>query len=547
MRACTLITVCTLGMVCIPVFGTPDDLESNLESDLESAVHQGVERLEQLLQAQHQSRRGGRLVQRKLSVDLSLLPGFILQDLAHGRARSSVGAALGYSYGASAPLPTPSADESVCADDGWRCEPGETWRVMAVTERTQHVGADAAVAIDWLVQANAESVHMYAQRFEPALMPSELDAPLLPWALHLHWDMTGARAIDRTGAEHAEVWGSIAPVLRNPEDLYDHFDSMRVQAWMLREHGLLPRSGRAAVTLPPVNARDDRTERVFTDTLWPWEDPNAFTIAERVAGQTRTRAFRPVRTIPSPSALTLRVQWRTPDSDLDQLLIAPPPDDIPGAAGAARRAPQWLPSTVQVWSAGVLQGAISFGGFERVRSNEPWSAPESPPWDRSREFLNTHDHVGLLAHTIACQDRLAPLSRRWRIALDQALQAVDACVESQWTIDELRSIAVDGVGRAVSQLRPDELVDLTYDAVRAGRYAVAMHALDTLRTHPDALAEHRTLSELAIPSLWHWMSEPPLDPSPLSDRRWASDRALRRVLIGPRTDSSTTTAARSLP
>jgi hypothetical protein len=172
-----------------------------------------AERLRDMLQRAHEERDGARLVARKLSVESALLPAFIVQDLAHGCASQDMASSMSYTYGA--------ADAERCAgwvwplvvscpaapiEPGWTCPAGMVWRVRATTERLVCAGPEPAVAIDWIIESDGTSTSAITERFEPALMPAELDFPLVPWGLSLHWDRERGHALDHSGQSHTESW-----------------------------------------------------------------------------------------------------------------------------------------------------------------------------------------------------------------------------------------------------------------------------------------------------------------------------------------------------
>ncbi|MBU6210453.1 MAG: hypothetical protein KGR22_11140, partial [Planctomycetes bacterium] len=216
-----------LPVLCLAALGG----ESN-------ATSIAAERLRDMLQRAHEERDGARLVARKLSVESALLPAFIVQDLAHGCANQDMASSMSYTYGAadaercaSWVWPMGVAGPAAPIEPGWTCPAGMAWRVRATTERLVCAGPEPAVAIDWIIESDGTSTSAIAERFEPALMPAELDFPLLPWGLSLRWDHDRGHALDHSGQSHTERWLAAAPVLANPDDMFDTFDAVRVHQW----------------------------------------------------------------------------------------------------------------------------------------------------------------------------------------------------------------------------------------------------------------------------------------------------------------------------
>jgi hypothetical protein len=117
------------------------------------------------------------------------------------------------------------------------------------------------------------------------------------------------------------------------------------------------------------------------------------------------------------------------------------------------------------------------------------------------------------------------------MGIEQALQALDAAIESGWTLDALRTVAPELIDRCLSRLTPTELTQLTLDATLASRGTIAVLAAARLAQHEHAGADERAWATMALPSLWAWLHAPPVDDSPLGARRLTCDRALRPILL----------------
>jgi hypothetical protein len=469
-----------------------------------------ADRLRDMLQRAHEERDGARLVARKLSVESALLPAFIVQDLAHGCASQDVARSLSYTYGGpddrrlgSLSGILDSFGPRAPMEPGWDCPPGMAWRVRATTERTCSAGPEPAVAIDWVIESDGRSTTAIAERFEPALMPAELDFPLLPWGLVLRWDGAGGHALDRSGQSHAESWVATAPVLANPDDMFDTFDALRVQQWLSRWRP----AGRTELALlgPCV-----QTIELDHGPL-RWHDPSAFTLTRHGSRRDRSERFRPVRLLPNVPGLRAIIEWRSCPAD--------PPSRVP--------------SRVRLISNEGEQAIITFGRFELVPQGSTVDHPiPEPPWSAVRQALAARDHITLTALVLHAQDGLGMVQARARMGIELAIQALDAAIEEGWTLEHLRRMAPELLDRCLSRLTPPELTRLTLDATVASRGTLAVLAATRLLQHGAASAEERAWATMALPSLWAWLHEPPADDSPLAARRLACDRALRPIMLG---------------
>lgn len=496
-------------------------------------------RLRDMLQRSHEERDGARLVARKLSVESALLPAFIVQDLAHGCASQDLAQSLAYTYsGTDAALHAAGAWPSTHPwsqaphELGWACPPGMAWRVRATTERLCAAGPEPAVAIDWLIESDGETTTAIAERFEPALMPAELDFPLLPWGLTVQWDRAGGQVFDHTGRSHAESWVATAPILANPDDMFDAFDAIRVQQWLSPWRPA--RSRTRALGGPAVHTIDlDRGPLC-------WHDPTSYTLTHHGALQDGHELFRPVRSIPAIPGLRAEIEWAPwPEvhatggasasaHDLPSIALKDPI-----AVSGANDPPARVPCRVRIVGEDREQAIITFGRFSLVHRGEAVNpmAPE-PPWLAVRQAIEARDATTLTALVLRAQDGLGSVRARARMGLELAIQALDAAIEAGWTVESLRTVAPDLLERCMSRLTTAELAQLTLDCTLASRGTLAVLAASRLAEHSGAGAEERAWASLALPSLWAWLHEPPSDDSPLGARRLICDRALRPILLG---------------
>jgi len=485
-----------------------------------------AERLRDMLQRAHEERDGVRLVARKLSVESALLPAFIVQDLAHGCASQDLARSMSYTYDAADVVqcagwfwPMGVSSPTATIEPGWICPAGMAWRVRATTERLVCAGPEPAVAIDWIIESDGRSTSAIAERFEPALMPAELDFPLVPWGLSLRWDRARGYALDHSGQSHTESWLATAPILANPDDMFDTFDALRVQHWLscwpprasLRSLGREPFPGIGDLAQAPV----PQTINLDHGPLH-WHDPTAFTLVHHGSMQDRAESFRPLRLIPNIRGLRAIIEW------------APWPIDPLSTTDRPSR----VPHCIRIVSDEREQAIITFGRFELVPrgSSIDHEAPE-PPWHAVRQAIEARDAVALTALVLHAQDGLGTVRARARMGIEQAMQAVDAAIEAGWSLELLRTVAPDLLERCMNRLAPAELMWLTLDATMASRGTLAVLAATRLSRHEQASADERAWATMALPSLWAWLHEPPADDSPLGARRLACDRALRPILI----------------
>ncbi|MDI9411427.1 MAG: hypothetical protein QM519_07820 [Bacteroidia bacterium] len=486
-----------------------------------------AERLRDMLQRAHEERDGARLVARKLSVESALLPAFIVQDLAHGCASQDMARSMSYTYGAADAKrcagwfwPMGVSSPTATIEPGWTCPAGMVWRVRATTERLVCAGPEPAVAIDWIIESDGTSTSAIAERFEPALMPAELDFPLVPWGLGLHWDCERGHALDRSGQSHTEPWLAAPPILANPDDMFDTFDAMRVQHWLSRWP---PRDSLGSLGRGPFLGIGDLAQASGPQTIdldhgpMHWHDPTAFKLVHHGSLQDRSELFRPARLIPNIRGLRAIIEW------------APWPIDPSSTTERPTRAPH----RIRIVSDEREQAIITFGRFELVpRGATTARAEHDPPWVALRQAIDDRDAITFMAIVLRAQDGLGTVQARARMGIEQAIQALDAAVDAGWSLELLRTVAPDLLDRCMSRLAPAELLWLTLDATMASRGTLAMLAATRLSQHAQASADERAWATMALPSLWAWLHEPPADDSPLGARRLSCDRALRPILLG---------------
>lgn len=507
-----------LPVLCLAALGG----ESN-------ATSIAAERLRDMLQRAHEERDGARLVARKLSVESALLPAFIVQDLAHGCASQDMARSMSYTYGSADDLqhaaiirPPGAFWPGASHEPGWTCPPGMAWLVRATTERLCCAGPEPAVAIDWLIESDGTSTTAIAERFEPALMPAELDFPLLPWGLSLHWDHERGHALDHSGQSHTERWLAAAPALANPDDMFDTFDAVRVHQWL--SHQLWPAPSRALHQgHSPRHGELGHRPGVHTIALdhgpLRWHDPHAYTLMHHGSSQDRAEPFRPVRLIPNITGLRAIIEW------------APWPIDPSSSTDRPTR----VPHRIRIVSDEREQAIITFGRFELVQRGATTAyAAHDPPWVALRQAIDDRDAITFTALVLRAQDGLGTVQSRARMGIEQAIQALDAAIDAGWSLALLRTVAPELLERCMSRLTPAELVWLTLDATTASRGTLAVLAATRLSQHAQASPDERTWASVALPSLWAWLHEPPADDSPMGARRLACDRALRPILLGER-------------
>jgi hypothetical protein len=515
-----------------------------------------AERLRDMLQRAHDERDGARLVARKVSVESALLPAFIVQDLAHGCASQDVARSMSYTYGgadaqrcAGSVWPISVSESAPTIELGWACPAGMAWRVRATTERLCSAGPEPAVAIDWVIQSDGTSTTAIAERFEPALMPAELDFPLVPWGLSLHWDDERGRALDQSGQSHTESWVASAPILANPDDMFDTFDAMRVQQWLRRWQSPASFGGlrlefwpgpRDIRHPPPSHSKPFDRSLLGSHSIsldhgpLRWHDPHAYTLMHHGSSHDRTEPFRPVRLIPNITGLRAIIEWIPWLADHAG---AGPTDHNEGAppliTAASVDRPSRVPYRVRIVSDEREQAIITFGRFELVpcRGATEHSQLE-PPWLAVRQAIEARDPIALTALVLRAQDGLGTVQARARMGIEQAIQALDAAIDAGWSVELLRTAAPNLLERCMSRLAPSELMWLTLDATLASRGTIAVLAATRLSKHAQATADERTWASMALPSLWAWLHEPPADDSPMGARRLACDRALRHIMLG---------------
>jgi hypothetical protein len=209
---------------------------------LRSQVTGEMERLRQQILDADLGMDRGPLLERKLTVDGSLVPALLLEDatafceaVRAGREPPDLLRALRVEY-AGAPVRAawshpdgPRRVERALA--GWVPGAGGMVACVATTRSLRAPRGEGAPLIRWTAvvegAASERQVRACAHWYEPCLEQSFLDWPLSPLGLELTWDDSGG-ALSQAGVSHGETWPARA-VFNNPGDLYALFDALRLR------------------------------------------------------------------------------------------------------------------------------------------------------------------------------------------------------------------------------------------------------------------------------------------------------------------------------
>lgn len=428
----------------------------------------------------------GPLLARKLAVDSAMAPAVLLLELA-GSSRFEPLAMLRVEYQdrtlALESLSSDTTDLIGSLGAAWESAVRGGVGFEYRSWRTGAAEADFPVLIHWRGQIHDGSLKLRAHWFEPFLAQRRLDFPLNPEALLIEFTPDGASisspfpnpVSDRRGYPRE------APRLRNPEDLYDIFDSLRLASFVLRH----PTPSKASTkrwtaTLFAIEPEDERgpsgpMEREVRTVEWTISGGQIARLqilqpmlllrcesAHRLVGQATiggrivgSEARRATAWTPwMPTGLIAQVALRAPDASLDRSTGADP------AMLERLRLPQQISLSTLAQPLAVAQfGSFRFAedAAEALGSEESWSAIEAAvqeSFKRRDRFLAEANRSAVTAVASPYTpeeilDEVDPLIARARLRVNLIMAALqnDAEAHDRAISQLLTRLEQDGVGR----------------------------------------------------------------------------------------------------
>ncbi|MBM4113933.1 MAG: hypothetical protein FJ253_11300, partial [Phycisphaerae bacterium] len=259
-----------------PPFEGGDEEELNRANHL-AAVSQMRLRLRSMLDDREREEASvdrSALLSRKLAVDAALAPAVLLLELGgQGRLEPAAMLRVDYEYRVLEMRgPEDAAAEAVS-------QLGTAWHSEVVgglgfEYRSSRNGAaedDFPAFVHWRGMIRGESLAMRAHWFEPFLAQRRVDFPLNPEALLLEFSPEGVsiRSPFPTAADARASFPRESPRLRNPSDLYDLVDSLRVASFVLRHPAaFVPDAGHAFTLVDGRASEGDEAPQELRSISW---------------------------------------------------------------------------------------------------------------------------------------------------------------------------------------------------------------------------------------------------------------------------------------
>lgn len=394
-------------------FGPPPEASNPATEALVRQVALEAERLRESLEHAERVEDYAPLLERKLTVDGSLMAALLFEDAAEFREAVAAGReprgllrALCVEFGEAglqAEWSHPEGAALVAEALGcWAARPGGLAACRAGSASLHAADGEQAPWISWTVEAEGEPgaprMSATAHWHEPCLETTRLDWPLEPRALVVGWNETGAWLRTDAGASWTESWPALA-LFNNPPELYALFDALR---WR--------RAGDAGTTTAPCNGSAPAASSrpiAITRTLrrrdgslvrrehWEWTGPAlthlrieqpplrllhhaplAFDLRQEVEGEPSapTQAIHPSAVLAHPAGgMSIAVSFRSPTAERDavecETLGATVPERIELRCGDVPRA------LVEI--RGVAAGHTPEGRARAHRVLEGWQADEA--------------------------------------------------------------------------------------------------------------------------------------------------------------------------
>lgn len=200
------------------------------------------------------------LVGRKLSVDWSLAPALLINDIMRGEPPSHWMAFLDDAYGRSAALTLDAENTPQEVFDGCALikRPKNVIRFSYLAQRVFASGSEVPPAIEWECDIRPLETTMRSAWYEPNLAQRGVDFPMPPDRTILSWtDQFMRLRVIEESADWSMKWPNQEPIFDHVGDAYDLFDSLRAWHWAHSENRIPTEN--AAI---PAYATDKSTPRV---------------------------------------------------------------------------------------------------------------------------------------------------------------------------------------------------------------------------------------------------------------------------------------------
>jgi hypothetical protein len=459
MMALTCMVMAASASLGQAVFGPPPEASNPATEALVRQVALEAERLRESLEHAERVADYAPLLERKLTVDGSLMAALLLEDAAEFREAVAAGReprgllrALCVEFGDAGLLAEWSHPEGPAwvseALRCWSARPGGVAACRAASASLHAADGEQAPWISWTVEAEGEPgaprMSATAHWHEPCLENTRLDWPLEPRALVVGWNESGAWLRTDGGAAWTESWPAEA-IFNNPPELYALFDALRWRrAGDARTTSAAPDERAPAATAPPgvvTRTLRRRDGSLVRREHWEWTGsslrrlrieqpplrllhhaPLAFDLHQVVEGEPSapTQAVHPSAVLAHPAGgMSIEVSFRSPTAERDavecEAIGATVPERIELRCGDVPRA------LVEI--RGVAAGYSAEGRARARRVLEGWQADEAASM-RHRQRM--------------AEDALAACSRGDALAVHAVCDALGALsradgVPPQWT------------------------------------------------------------------------------------------------------------------
>ncbi len=183
------------------------------------------------------------LVGRKLSVDWSLAPALLINDIMRGEPPSHWMALLDDAYGRSTALTLDTENTPQKILDGCALikRQDKSIRFSYLAQRLFAAGSEVPPAIEWECDVRASETKMLTAWYEPNLAQRGVDFPMPPDRTLLSWNNELMRLrVVQESADWSMKWPAQEPIFDHVGDAYDLFDTLRAWHWARRDGLILP-------------------------------------------------------------------------------------------------------------------------------------------------------------------------------------------------------------------------------------------------------------------------------------------------------------------
>jgi len=179
------------------------------------------------------------LLGRKLSVDWSLAPALLINDIMRGEPPSHWMAFLDDAYGRSAALTLEAENTPREVFDGCALikRQKKVIRFSYLAQRVFASGSEVPPAIEWECDVRPLETIMRSAWYEPNLAQRGVDFPMPPDRTLLSWtDQFMRLRVIEESADWSMKWPNQGPIFDHVGDAYDLFDALRAWHWAHSEN-----------------------------------------------------------------------------------------------------------------------------------------------------------------------------------------------------------------------------------------------------------------------------------------------------------------------